>query len=143
MPAPKSLLQRLADKFTVGEGCWEWTGAKNPSGYGQLGPTHTGAPYHLAAHRVMYELFVGPISTGLEIDHLCGNRGCVRPSHLEPVRHQENLRRAANRITHCPQGHEITERNIGINNRGHRYCAQCNRDRARAHRNRMVALANL
>lgn len=68
------------------DGCWNWTAALNAFGYGRF--------RGLLAHRVSYESLVGPIPDGLELDHLCRNRKCVRPEHLEPVTHDENYRRA-------------------------------------------------
>lgn len=74
-------------------GCWEWVGGKSRDGHGFLarrageGRTITGA------HRVSYELFVGPIAKGLHVDHLCRNPGCVNPDHLEAVTQSENIRR--------------------------------------------------
>jgi len=71
-------------------GCWIWVAARdNGSGYGRL--THNGRLQ--LAHRLAYEAWVGPIPAGLEIDHLCRVKGCVKPSHLEPVTHAENTRR--------------------------------------------------
>lgn len=69
-------------------GCWRWLGHCLSSGYGRVGARG------ILAHRLAYEELVGPIPDGLEIDHLCRNRGCVNPAHLEPVTHVENLRRA-------------------------------------------------
>ena len=93
--------------------CWEWNGKHFPTGYGRF--YHRGSQY---THRYSYEMFVGPIPEGLEIDHLCRNRGCLKPSHLEAVTHRENVLRspiavgAMNRNkTHCKRGHEFTEAN--------------------------------
>lgn len=92
----KNTLDRLADKFTVGDGCWEWTGAIQPgTGYSALNVgTVDGKKIITSGHRVLYELFNGPIPEGTEIDHLCRNRTCVRPAHLEAVTRSENNRRA-------------------------------------------------
>jgi len=90
-------------------GCWLWAIAFNRGGYGRATQHGRAA----SAHRAVYEAFVGPIPPGLQIDHLCRNRLCVNPAHLEPVSAKENIRRrgltgmgarhAAK--TTCPRGH--------------------------------------
>lgn len=117
---------------TSGE-CWLWTAYCDPAGYGRFAMSRsTGTGY---AHRIAYELTIGPIPEGLELDHLCRNRGCVRPSHLEPVTTKVNSMRstspiAANALkTHCPQGHAYDEENTRRHN-GRRDCRACSRERA-------------
>ena len=87
----KPLLRRLVEKFQVADGCWIWTGATNGVGYGRVCTEDRRWVY---AHRAMYELIVGPIPAGLDLDHLCRTRSCVRPDHLEPVTRGENARRS-------------------------------------------------
>src|SRR5262245_4852943 len=81
--------------------CWTWTGPLHENGYGLFtryvaGFKRTDPRRVLTrrAHRLSYEMFVGPIPRGLELDHLCRNRACVRPDHLEPVTHKVNCRRS-------------------------------------------------
>jgi hypothetical protein len=86
-------------------------------------------------HRVAYELLVGPIPEGLELDHLCRNTRCVNPEHLEPVTGRENLMRAVSSWaaknaakTHCPQGHPYDEENTKVKRDGGRACRACGRE---------------
>jgi hypothetical protein len=76
------------------DGCWTWLGQTNQWGYGHFRRTLAPGLYQtVKAHRFAYELVVGPIPSGLTLDHLCGNQSCIRPEHLEPVTNAENLRR--------------------------------------------------
>ena len=130
----ESFLGRLLDKFTIGDDCWEWTGARIPEGYGVI--MRDGQ--NVGAHRAMYEYFVGPIPEGHQIDHLCKNTGCVRPGHLEAVTGWENRRRGNSpwgvnaRREECASGHEFTEENTYIRTNGHRTCRECVRQANRA-----------
>ena len=118
--------ERFAAKYRVtAEGCWQWAATLNQSGYGVF----WAGGKNVKAHRFSYETFVGPIEDGMTIDHLCRNRACVRPDHLEKVTHQENVKRGLTSAlkTHCAQGHPWTEENIRLDNRGARFCLPCKR----------------
>jgi hypothetical protein len=98
------------------EVCWPWLGGLNGHGYGTQGTTFRG--FKWLAHRLVYEIMVGPIPKGLTLDHLCRNHACVNPLHLEPVTAVENVMRGDGwaarkaRQTHCTRGHPLTEDNI-------------------------------
>lgn len=116
--------------------CWEWLASKKVDGYGRCGIGDGKLGY---AHRVSYELTIGPIGVGLQLDHLCRNRSCVNPWHLEPVTQQENTRRgeAGKNMrdrTHCPRGHEYTPQNIRASKAGKRGCKTCHCERERERR---------
>jgi hypothetical protein len=87
---PEAFLARI-DRSAGPDGCWPWTGKHTAAGYGRA--LIDGAPRQRSAHTIAYELLIGPIAIGLEPDHLCLNKGCVNPAHLEPVTHAENTRR--------------------------------------------------
>lgn len=108
--------------------CWEWQGRRQGN-YGRIG----GGGFHVLAHRLAYQLVVGPIPDGLDIDHLCFNPPCVNPFHLEPVTRSENSRRRHARQTHCHAGHPLTPGNYYETVRkkwGMRQCILCSRRRA-------------
>lgn len=106
--------------------CYPWRGEKTDAGYFRAWHKRR----RTTAHRLAYELVIGPIPDGHEIDHLCRNRECVNPFHLEPVTHRENCIRAARLKTQCPRGHEYAGDNLRLY-RGRRFCRQCSRERVR------------
>src|ERR1035437_9785011 len=122
--------RRFWSKVEVADSCWLWTDPLDRDGYARFywnGRT-------MGAHRVAYEQFIGPISDGLVIDHLCRVRHCVNPEHMEVVTNRENLRRGESfsakkkRQTECIHGHPFTSENTYIRpDNGCRQCRECNR----------------
>jgi len=120
---------RLLSKIVITDGCWGWKGGFSPSGYTIFHVDRVGR----RAHRVTYEIFVGKIPPGKVLDHLCENRGCVNPFHLEPTGIGENVNRGSNsnaKKTHCKQGHEYTEENTYRPDPNKRHCKTCRHERA-------------
>lgn len=107
-------------------GCWLWQGTRNSLGYGQIAEPK-GRSRMQFAYRWIWEYVNGPVPDGLELDHLCRTPACCYPAHLEPVTHQENMRRAFAGITHCPRGHPYDEANTYTGD-GRRTCRACRRE---------------
>lgn len=135
---PRRLRSFMAfiDKPAGVNACWEWTGGKSRDGYA----TFRGGP----AYRVAYEWLVAPIPDGMEVDHLCRNKACVNPHHLEPVTRSENLRRRCRSgpfqlRPYCRRGHALTGDNGRSMKRGDAlpatiYCYACRAFDARSRR---------
>lgn len=133
---------RFWAKVKLDGDCWAWQ-AGMVKGYGHF--TQGGKPKMMLAHRWSYEAMVTEVPDGLELDHLCRNKACVNPDHLEPVTHAVNIERNPNavnkrgaQITHCPQGHEYNEANTRWY-RGGRNCRPCGRLHTANHRARKAA----
>lgn len=132
------LLARVA---ITAEGCWEWTRAKNWGGYGVT--CYQGQ--RMTAHRAAYMAWRGEIPSGLHIDHLCRNRACANPEHMECVTPRENTMRGfgptANHAhkTHCKHGHQLDADNTRVTKRGHRVCRACHRKVQEGFRERRAA----
>lgn len=127
----KTLESRFFEKVDMNAsgGCWEWLSVLTHNGYGRFWMTKGTK----VAHRISYEMKKGPIGSGLQTDHLCRNRKCVNPAHLEVVTLQENVRRGmsvqnVNRMkTHCKKGHSYSGVNLFIDAAGGRICRECRR----------------
>ena len=139
-PCLGSLADRLwcrVDKEGARAGCWLWRGGLS-NGYGSL--SYEGR--HELVHRIAYKLLVGPIPSGLTLDHLCRVRHCVNPAHLEPVPQRTNVLRGIGlpaqraRQTHCKRGHPFDLANTCLSSDmawgNHRRCKTCRRQRDRA-----------
>jgi len=124
------------------DGCWVWRGVPNKAGYGTLKVNGKS----VCAHRFGYELLVGLIPADKQLDHLCRNRRCVNPAHLEPVTCRENVLRGEtlaareSRQTMCIYGHPLEGDNLGWRADGKRVCRACNRERARAWRQAQISV---
>ncbi len=118
-------------------GCWEWDGSLfQRTGYGVFSVKYLdGVWKSTTAHRVSYRLHKGEIPATFDIDHLCRNRKCVNPAHLEAVSRQWNFLRGAHEtamlvaMNRCPEGHEFTEANTYTRKSGKRECRACLRRR--------------
>ncbi len=131
MPLNDTLPQRFWNKVRKTDTCWLWTAYTMPNGYGKVGRN---GKVHLA-HRVAYEMEHGPIPAGLQVDHLCRVRHCVRTSHMELVDQRTNLLRGVGvsarnaQKTHCPHGHAYDLFNTRYRSNGDRRCNQCQNER--------------
>lgn len=135
------ILEMPWEHSIVGGPCWHWMGYIEQDGYGRVAiPAGPKRKYRKRqAHRVIYEILVGPVPPGLQLDHLCRNRCCCNPAHLEPVTAKENIQRSDlskrgqhwRDKTHCPQGHEYTPENTYLDKKGGRFCRACHKVKTR------------
>lgn len=123
-------------------GCWSWTDRKDPKGYGRFSRVWVDATTAFV-HRLAYMAIIGPIPDDLPLDHLCRNRACCNPSHLEPVSAGVNVLRGESlaarnaAATECVHGHPFTSENTYITPDGRRNCRKCRAEAsARCYRRR-------
>lgn len=127
-PVVATTVERFWQKVDAEGDCWEWTGARNSAGYGTfLDLQLRKSPFR--AHRWAWVHLVGEILDGLQLDHLCRNRACVNPDHLEPVTNAENGQRGIRGRLYtppsaCRYGHQLNEENLYLDNKGIRYCKE-------------------
>ena len=129
-------IPRFLDKISFGHGpgaCWTWMGGDSGNGYGRF----SWRGKERAAHRLAYRAARGRIPDGLEIDHLCRNRACVNPEHMEAVTRKVNALRGISfsavnaKKVHCPRGHPLSRENTYRDPQGGRECRVCRQRRAR------------
>lgn len=145
--------ERFWSRVHKTDGCWLWLGGGTPNGYGRFRVSDG----QVGPHRFAYELLVGPIPEGLQIDHECHNiavdqglcaggwacphRRCVNPAHLVPRTRSENVGRGNTRAraTHCPQGHSYDEANTQLKRDGARRCRTCHAAEEALRRDRVAS----
>lgn len=126
----------LSEVITTSDDCWEVQRMRNNAGYSRVQIGGGGGSY-VQGHRLSYERNVGPIPDGMVVDHVCRNRTCINPDHLQLLTMPQNSGRNAWSLkTHCPQGHPYDEQNTyWYPGEGrHRQCRACGREKSRLRR---------
>lgn len=136
---PKRMLpENIGDYVERSDACWLWLGTRDKYGYGRI----TRGAHGRLAHRVVYEMLVGPIPAGKHLHHECHAPACVNPEHLRPLSNAEHQELHGTEITHCLRGHPYDESNTYRHPRhGRRMCRACHRLAAREYAARVRARA--
>ena len=131
----KTLIRFLVKIDDTYDSCWRWTSTISKAGYPYFTLTSTKM---VRAHRLSYMIFKGDIPNGLVLDHLCRNKSCVNPDHLEAVTSLVNTRRGLSgkinnpqtKKTNCPKGHSLSDNNLTLYTKrlGYRRCLICSRE---------------
>jgi hypothetical protein len=131
-PKPIPVVDRIMKKITINSsGCMLWNGATNGRGYGVILDDNTNGRRMTYVHIAMYVSKVGPVPSGMQLDHLCRTRNCCNPEHLEPVSGSENLLRSNNmnfvtkRTGVCKNGHNVSGINAHVSSDGRTRCRAC------------------
>lgn len=124
---------KYVEPETIGDECWIWVGGKSMKGYGELIRRSNGKYKKMQAHRLSYEAFIDVIPLDMTVDHLCLNKICVNPFHLEIVTREENTRRAwevrNGGTDSCVNGHLWKDNLVYYGNSKHRRCKTCTNKR--------------
>lgn len=143
-------LDRFWKKINKKDDCWVWTAGQDGHGYGMF--FDSVKKVNVKAYRWSYENFIGLVPNNLQLDHLCRNRICVNPNHLEPVTQQENIKRgeAGKNLIEmqlskvlCPKNHKYDKENTYIRPDGGRGCRKCRAEANKKQRMKMKVLANV
>ena len=133
-------IKRVLSRITVNnQGCWEWKSPLHDGGYATMSVDDK-SQY---IHRLIYEYYHGQIQSDLQIDHLCRNRKCVNPIHLELVTQKENIMRGKgvgvlNSLkTQCPKGHPYTKENLIMYKDGSKKCRICHNERQKQYQRKL------